>query len=237
MPAAAVEEAFERGMNYLYWGSLRRKGFADGVRNLRRERDRMVLVVQSYSRMARALRWSVEGALHRLGMEYTDVLLLGWWNRPVSGRILEASLELRSRGLVRHLAISTHHRPVAAVMANNEALDVLHIRYNAVHRGAEADVFPYLSPSGRPGIVSYTATNWGQLMDPKRTPPGERTPTAGDCYRFVLSNPSVDVCMTGVSTVEQMRHALSALERGPLDLDEKAWMERVGAFRRKQPQG
>ncbi len=42
MPAA-VEYAFERGVNCIYWGSLPRKAFAEGVRNLKRERERMVL--------------------------------------------------------------------------------------------------------------------------------------------------------------------------------------------------
>jgi hypothetical protein len=37
MPAAAVEMAFERGMNYLYWGSLRHGAFADALRHLKRQ--------------------------------------------------------------------------------------------------------------------------------------------------------------------------------------------------------
>ncbi|HEX9241818.1 MAG TPA: hypothetical protein VF875_05195, partial [Anaeromyxobacter sp.] len=35
MPAAAVEAAFEQGMNYLYFGSIRRGGFAEALRHLR----------------------------------------------------------------------------------------------------------------------------------------------------------------------------------------------------------
>jgi hypothetical protein len=52
MPAAAVGMAFDRGMNYLYWGSLRRGAFADALRHLKPQRERMVLVVQSYMRMS-----------------------------------------------------------------------------------------------------------------------------------------------------------------------------------------
>ena len=77
MPAAAVEMAFERGLNYLYWGSMRRGAFADALRHLKPQRERMVLVVQSYMRMGSLVEGSVERALKAIGYEYADVLLLG----------------------------------------------------------------------------------------------------------------------------------------------------------------
>ena len=52
VPAAAVERAFERGVNYLFWGSMRRAGFGGAIRQLAPQRERMVLVLQSYSRVA-----------------------------------------------------------------------------------------------------------------------------------------------------------------------------------------
>ncbi|MDQ6759129.1 MAG: aldo/keto reductase, partial [Acidobacteriota bacterium] len=79
-----------------------------------------------------------------------------------------------------------------------------------------------------PGIVSFTATSWRQLMDPKRTPAGEKTPSALDCYRFVLSNEAVDVCLTGPSSAEQVEDSLKALDLGPMSDEELAWMRRVG---------
>ncbi|MBI3465233.1 MAG: hypothetical protein HY000_19580 [Planctomycetes bacterium] len=80
----------------------------------------------------------------------------------------------------------------------------------------------------RPGTVSYTATRWGHLVDPARMPPGEPTPRASDCYRFVLTQPAVDVCLTGPANDEQLAEAMAALERGPMDEQERAWMRRVG---------
>jgi predicted aldo/keto reductase-like oxidoreductase len=77
-------------------------------------------------------------------------------------------------------------------------------------------------------VVSYTATRWGNLCDPRKTPPGERTPSGTDCYRFALSNPSVDLCLSGPDDAEQMKQALEALEAGPMGEDELAWMRRVG---------
>ena len=44
VPAAAVERAFERGVNYLYWGTFRRGPFGQALRNLKLRRDRMVVI-------------------------------------------------------------------------------------------------------------------------------------------------------------------------------------------------
>jgi aryl-alcohol dehydrogenase-like predicted oxidoreductase len=115
---------------------------------------------------------------------------------------------------------------------------VVHFRYNAAHPGAEKDIFPQLPAANRPGLVSFTATSWGQLLG-KRTlqgffrggrplPKNERAPTAADCYRYVLTRPEVDVCLTGPANAAQMEQALEALRRGPMTQDELAWMQRVG---------
>ena len=228
LPAAGVERAFEAGMNYVYWGSWRRPAFGDGIRNLASKRDRMVLVLQSYNPFARGIVHAVEGGLRSLQFEYADVLLLGMWNRPVPERIRVACRRLRERDLIRFVAVSTHKRSVIARQARDPDIDIFHVRYNAVHAGAERDVFPHLPAENPPGIVAFTATNWKQLLDPRRVPTGERVPTAADCYRFVLSNPAVHVCLAGPRSSEHLEQAIQALAKGPMSGEELAWMRRVG---------
>jgi len=231
-----VRMGFERGVNYLYWGSIRKSSFGAGLRELRPQREKFVLVIQSYTRMASLLGWSLERALRKLGMEYADVLLLGMWNKPVTPAIFEHALQLRERGLVKHVGLSTHNRVQAVEFASNPDVGVLHVRYNAVHTGAERDIFPHLAePSARPGIVGFTATSWGELMKPEKVPAGDAVPTAGDCYRFVLSSPSIEVCMTGPKNVAQFTAALNAWEKGPMSPDELAWIRRVGAAKYTKP--
>jgi len=231
-PCEAYREAYERGANYFYWGSLRRDGMGRAIREIAaRERDDLVLVLQSYSRWPAMVRRAVHGSLRRLGLERADVLLLGWYNSRPSRRVLDAALELRERGLVRCLAISGHRRTMFPELLEDPDFAIWHVRYNAVHRGAERDVFPHLearSSTERPGMVTYTTTRWGHLCDPKRTPPGERTPGGTDCYRFALSRPEVDLCLAAPKNLDEMRQALDALDRGPLAEDELAWMRRVG---------
>jgi aryl-alcohol dehydrogenase-like predicted oxidoreductase len=227
-PAGAVEEAVARGVNYLYWGSFRRDGFAQALRNLHSRRERLVLVVQSFSRLGSLLTLSLESALRDIHYDHADVLLLGYWNSRIPPRIVEAAQNLRQRGLVKHLAVSSHNRPLVAEMAAAPTFDICHLRYNAVHRGAERDVFPFLPSPHPPGIVAYTATCWGRLLNARKIPRGERIPTAADCYRFALSHPSVNLCLTGPASLEESRQGLQALDRGPMSEEDLAWMRRIG---------
>jgi aryl-alcohol dehydrogenase-like predicted oxidoreductase len=52
--------------------------------------------------------------------------------------------------------------------------------------------------------------------------------TAGDCYRFCLSSPHVDVVLCGPQNGAQLRENLEALERGPLGDDEMEWIRDFG---------
>jgi aryl-alcohol dehydrogenase-like predicted oxidoreductase len=121
------------------------------------------------------------------------------------------------------------------VFAAAPDFDVVHLRYNAAHPGAEQDIFPNLPGNGRAGLVSFTATSWGQLVGKsvffrrgRSIAPRERVPSGSDCYRFVLTRPEVDVCMAGPANAAQMDQALEALRLGPMSADELAWMRRVG---------
>jgi aryl-alcohol dehydrogenase-like predicted oxidoreductase len=231
-PTASYEEAFEQGINYFYWGSLRRDLMGNAIRHLApNHRNELVVVIQSYARLGWMIVRSLERALAKLNLDYADVLLLGWHSKPPGARIVDAALQLKARGLVKHLAVSGHNRLMFPELLDDPRFAIWHVRYNAVHRGAEREVFPHLETrpvDDRPGLVTFTATRWGHLCEPKRTPPGEHTPTGTDCYRFVLSHPTVNVVLAGPSSPEQMSQALRALERGPMSEDELAWMRRVG---------
>src|ERR1700722_13764422 len=96
--------------------------------------------------------------------------------------------------------------------------------------GAERDIFPHRpapTPRRTPAIVAYTATSWRRLLKAPRAWTGPIM-TAGDCYRFCLSSPHVDLALAGPKSWEQLQESLKALEKGPLTVDEDRWMRDFG---------
>jgi aryl-alcohol dehydrogenase-like predicted oxidoreductase len=166
-------------------------------------------------------------ALREIRTDYVDLLTLAWWNGPTPRRIVDGALRLKEKGKVKHLMVSCHHRPTFETFIEDPAIDALMLRYNAAHPGAEREVFPHFRKR-RPGVLAFTATRWGTILDPRLTPSGEATPRASDCYRFALSNPNVDVCLSGPRDGRELDEALVAVAKGPMDEEELAWMRRVG---------
>lgn len=240
-PTRVIEDAFARGVNYLYWGTVRQPSFAKAMVNLaKRHRDEAIFTIQSYSQDPSTIEAEVEEALRSGGLESFDFLLLGNRNAVPEGAYVEVYERLRQRGKVRFLSLSSHNRPMlpellTAYEAEACPYDLLMLRYNGVHRGAEQDVFPFVPERpGRPFICTYTATRWGHLLDPAKMPPGEAPPSARDCYRYSLSHKAVDMVLCGPASAEQMDQAIEALRCGPLEAHERARMERIGAFLYRQ---
>jgi aryl-alcohol dehydrogenase-like predicted oxidoreductase len=233
VPAAAIEKAFhEHNLNYFYASFPRRRQIKRALGNLLpRYRDGMIVAVPYWPvEKGIFLRRSVEGWLRRLNLDALDVLLLQGIDKP-SPRPLDRALRLKEEGKVRFIGISAHERPFLGSVARGEVevpADLFQIRYNAVHTGAEQDIFPYLPQENRPGTVIFTATCWRKLLKAKNMPAGEAPLSAADCYRFVLSHPDVNICITGPSNAGQMEDNLRALEAGPLDEEEMARIRRIG---------
>jgi len=158
--------------------------------------------------------------------------LLGWHNRRPFRKIIDEALKLKEQGLVRFMAMSGHKRRFFGDIArtNDPPIDIFMLRYNAAHTGAEEDIFLHLPTENRPGVTVYTATRWGKLLNPKKMPPGEQPLNAADCYRFVLSNPHVDLCMMGPRNEQEMLEGLKALKQGPLADAEMARIRQIGKY-------
>ncbi len=233
-PAAALERAYhEGGVNFFYWGAIRRRSMRDAIRNLvRHQRDRIVVALQSYDHLGYLMETFLNRGLRALLIERADILILGGYNRVPSKRVIDEAVRLRDKGVVRYLALSGHNRALFGELAQRDDLpiDVYMIRYNAAHRGAERDVFPHLPRENRPGIMAFTATRWGSLLKAKRMPPGERPLTSSECYRFVLTSPYVDVCQTGPRNEGEVDDALVTLDGGPLTEAEMARVCRIGDY-------
>jgi aryl-alcohol dehydrogenase-like predicted oxidoreductase len=224
-----IREALAAGMNYVFWSRFAKPLTAVLREEIRRDRERLAIVggaTLGYTRGA--VRRGAENALRLLGTDYLDVFQLYWLSKMsawTAGTRAEL-VKLREEGKVRALGVSIHDRPRAGRLAEDSPLDLLMIRYNAAHPGAERDIFPHLEKR-RPAVVAYTATSWRKLL---RAPRGWKGPAAtpGDCYRFCLTSPHVDVVLSAPGTAENLRANLKSLEKGPLSADEMAFMRDLG---------
>ncbi len=229
---AAIHRAVDDGVNYFFCYGFDKQAI-NFVRDLApSDRGKYVVATGAYNLIwtRQDLRRTLENRLRQLRTDYIDVFLfLGVMKPKEFPEPLQEELRrLKEDGKVRAVGMSCHHRKFFGELAGRGALDVLMLRYNAAHRGAEQDIFPSLQ-AFKPGVVSYTATRWSFLLRrPKGWPKDGRVPTAGMCYRFVLSNPNVDVCMTAPSNPKQLAENLAAVRQGPLADDEMQFMRDFG---------
>jgi aryl-alcohol dehydrogenase-like predicted oxidoreductase len=226
---AGCREALER-VQYVFW-SPRMKTLTPALRDaLARDRGRYVVSAGPLlGYFPGAIRRAAEAALRTLGVDFLDVFQLYWLGKmsAFTAAVQEEMSLLQEEGKVRALGVSIHDRPRAGKLAEESILDLLMIRYNPAYPGAEVEIFPHLARR-RPAVVAYTATAWRKMLRPPRSWKGT-VPTAGDCYRFCLASPHVDVVLTGPRNVGELRENLAAVDRGPLS---PAEMEEMRAFGR-----
>src|SRR5262249_22445790 len=148
--------ALDRGMNYVYFTYFSGKLVKPLRDAFRRGRDGMVVAASPGATwFGGSVRRGAERALKRLGTDYLDVFLLGWlgvYSAWTEGTLREMR-HLKESGKVRALGVSIHDRERAGKLAADSPLDLLMIRYNAAHPGAEKDIFPHLDKR-HPAVVA-----------------------------------------------------------------------------------
>ena len=232
-----VFRAVELGINYFFCygfdthmtGALREL--------LRKDREKYVVATGPYNFLwgHQSFRKTLEKRLRQLKTDYIDVFLfLGVMKeKQFPPRLRDELRRLRDEGKIRAVGCSTHDRKFAGRLLAGDEIDVIMMRYNAAHPGAEKDIFPHLQ-NGQ-GVVSYTATRWRYLLRRPRSWPREgRIPTPGETYRFVLSNRNVHVAMTAPSNIKQLEENVVAVQSGPLSEADMLFMREFGQAVREQ---
>jgi aryl-alcohol dehydrogenase-like predicted oxidoreductase len=171
-----VRAAIERGMNYLYLTT--RGPMAKPLRDaLAKDRDKLVVATGPLvGWFGGSVRRAAERNLKKLGTEYIDIFQLPWLGvaSTWSASTLKELEHLKTSGKVRALGVSIHDRARAGKLAEDSPLDVLMIRYNAAHPGAERDIFPHLEkrkPNALAQAPEGTARLEGQRDDGRRLLP------------------------------------------------------------------
>jgi len=220
---ADVLLALDQGVNFLNWCGapdyLRR-----AIAGLGPRRRQVVVCVQLEARTAGDAQRELDGILRELKCDSVDVVTFYYveaeeeWQQIIGpGGALDFCRLARGDGRIRLLGVTSHQRRLAAEMARSGLLDMLMIRYNAAHRGAETEIFPLTDALGLP-VVSYTGLRWGALLQPTPDDPaGFMPPPAPAWYRFALQSPSVTVVLMAPESRAELDEDLTVVgAKGPL---------------------
>ena len=233
---AAVEHAIENGLRYLNWCG-KPDGMSRAIAGLGRQRNDVVVAVQFKSRAADEAEQEFSWILDQLGTGYLDIATFyyveseaEWGEITGPGGAWDVLAARKRSGALKMIGLTSHQRNLAAGWAEtrrpssgaetgtdvnplNEQcrLDMLMIRYNAAHRGAESDVFPITRKRSMP-VVTFTGLRWSALLKATSDCPGGfEPPSAAECYRFCLANPDVAVALAAPGDRPELEHALSLL--------------------------
>jgi predicted aldo/keto reductase-like oxidoreductase len=214
-----VRHAVASGVNFLNWC-----GVADGlsafIADLGTRRDEVAVCVQLEARTAQEAKSEFEQILALLHTDFIDVLTFYYvedrteWQQIIGpGGALEFCAAAQREGRIRMLGVTSHQRRLAAEMAASGLLDMLMIRYNAAHRGAESDIFPVTTQRGLP-VVVYTCLRWGALLRPTpEDPPGFVVASAPAWYRFALQHPAATVALMAPENRAELDEDLQVLRQ------------------------
>jgi hypothetical protein len=234
-----VLAAYDLGINFFFltadfhWPLY--QGLREGLEKLfeRRPsvRDDVVVGVVSYLEqpMFDALAFhEVVDAVR--GLRRVDLLIAG-------GVSTEKSLYGRSTKIcdarvhgnrdARAIGASFHHRPSALLSINHNLLDIHFIRYNSVHPGAAAEIFPHIRPD-RTGLI-YNFKSMMSRVRPEqfaRLGLSERNwrPAPSDYYRYVLTAPALDGVLCSPQSPQEVCELAMAMERGPLSPEQEDYV-------------
>jgi predicted aldo/keto reductase-like oxidoreductase len=214
-----VEFAVARGLNYLNWCG-RPDALSQTIAALGPdERSKNVVAVQFESRSAADAARELDRILTELRTTYLDIATLYYveseeeWREIISpGGAMEYLAAQKRAGRLRCIGLTSHQRRLAAGWVETGSLDLLMIRYNAAHRGAEREIFPATSPRKLP-VVAFTGLRWGALLrSTTEDPPGYQPPKAVDCYRFCLANEHVSVVLAAPADRRELEEDLELLD-------------------------
>lgn len=235
----AVAAAYEAGINFFFvtadmhwplYAPLR-----EGLRQLFRKkgvRDRVVVCATAYVTQPDFCEMPFEELVDDLpGLGRLDVLAMGGVYANDFGPRLPVFEGHKARGFVgcKAIAASFHDRRIARSAITSRLVDLAFVRFNSGHPGARHDLLPGL-PKRRPALFNFKSTD-GWVDDARLRALGLDAkawhPRVSDHYRYVLSQPGIDGALVSTSTPAEVRALADALEEGPLDATQQAWLEQL----------
>jgi predicted aldo/keto reductase-like oxidoreductase len=242
-----IRHAFELGVNYIDSGLLycsQQSEIAVG-RALRGWREKVTVTTKATkNRMANRgdLRRMLDHQLQRMEIDYFDFYCfhgVGWENFHAidekTGWIADMT-RAKDEGLVKRIGFSFHDEPEnMKKLIDLGCFEMVTCQYNYLDQ-RNADSMAYAHEKGL-GVVVMGPVGGGRLAglpgflrDRDDTDVSNASALA---LRFVLSNPSVHVALSGMGSVEMVAQNAAAVEAGPLSAADLEALNRLVEKTRK----
>ena len=180
----------------------------------------------------------MEDMLSRLKTDYIDVGMIHYvdsmkdWEAIENGPILAYALELKEKGTIRHIGLSSHNPQVALRAIESGRIEVLMFSVNPCYdlQPASEDVEALWDEKNyqRPlvnmdperqglyeacqrlgvGITVMKAFGGGDLLDAALSPAGKAL-TVNQCLHYALTRPGVATVLSGAHSVEQLEASVA----------------------------
>jgi aryl-alcohol dehydrogenase-like predicted oxidoreductase len=202
-----IQRALDQGVNYFdtapaYASSRDYYGAALGER-----RKQIFLASKTHERTRDGSLWLLEDSLRRLRTDYLDLWQLHDLRTPDDldeifspGGALEALVEARAAGRVRHLGITGHHDPAILLEAMRRFdFDTVLVALNAAdvhHLSFIHTVLPEAARRGM-GVIGMKVCAGGRLVGPGRL-------AVDEAMGYVLSLPGVSNVIIGCQTPDEV---------------------------------
>ena len=154
----------------------------------------------------------LERSLERLGLDFVDILYLHQASRAEAAAfepLLKALEDIKRSGRARAIGVSTHQREpeVIRAAARCGVYDVVLTSYNfrQPHASEVRDAIALAASKGL-GVVAMKALA-GVYWDAERRRPID----AAAALRWVFSDPNVDTCLAGFSTLDELQVCVQVL--------------------------
>jgi len=229
--ARAIHRAIDLGLNYFdsarLYGSEGKIGAA-----LRGRRERVVLAGKCHFRTPHEIEESLHTSLSQLQTDYLDIYHVHDLKSEAEleeigapGGILGLYEELKRQGKIRFIGVSGHDSQALVGALKTGRFVLVYGRYNPLARESAASVIP-ASRRLRRGFVAISALAWGIFSVPPEHHAfevgGESLPGATAAFRYVLSNPDVDVALAGVRSAEELEELVAVSSLPPFGPEQSA---------------
>ena len=242
------DEAERQGVNYfdLYASDPKVRASVGGALEGRREK----FIIQSHicsvwkngqykrTRNIDEVKAGMKEMMSLLKTDYIDVGMIHYvdsladWKEIVEGPVLAYAKELKGKGVIRHIGLSSHNPQVALEAVKSGNIEVLMFSVNPCYdlQPASEDVeelwaeknyeehLVNMDPERQElyevcqrmgvGITVMKAFGGGDLLDEKLSPAGKAL-TVNQCLHYALTRPAVATVLSGAHSVEQLRISLA----------------------------